>query len=47
MKEFILYLDKQENPEKYLEEIILNNNRKLGKSSSQKILDFLGFTKNK
>ena len=43
IRDFILCLEKQENPEKYLENITLNNGRKLGKSSANKILTFMGF----
>ena len=43
MRCFILSLEEKENPSEYLEKFILQNGRKLGKSSAQKIIDFLGF----
>ncbi len=43
MREFISYLEKEDDPKKFLETLVLKNGRKLGKSSASKILEFIGF----
>ena len=43
IRELIIFLEKEDDKLKYLENIKLKNGRNLGKSSSTKILFFLGF----
>ena len=43
MRELVNILEKDPDPDKYLENIVLKNGRKLGKSSANKILQYLGF----
>ena len=43
MRELINVLEKESDPSNFLENILLKNGRKLGKSSANKILQYLGF----